>query len=158
ERVSVVTADFGGVWVGLNSRATLAKLIELMRARILERHLDRGVTFVDPATSYVDVDVRIAADAVIHPLTFLQGATRIGRGASVGSDTMSIAPLKVGKRAWTAAGSAIADDVPEGALAVERSKQRIIRGYDDRQRTSHGGRAPGSKRKERVDEPSKREG
>jgi bifunctional UDP-N-acetylglucosamine pyrophosphorylase / glucosamine-1-phosphate N-acetyltransferase len=268
ERVSVVTADFGGVWVGLNSRATLAKLVELMRARILERHMERGVTFVDPATSYVDVDVRIAADAVIHPMTFLQGSTRIGRMASVGpgarlvdtvvgegadisfsvarqsrigprstvgpyaslrpgtvideggkagtfvelknarvgkgskvphlaymgdatigrgvnvgagtitcnydgydkhpteigdeafigSDTMLIAPLKVGRRAWTAAGSAITDDVPEGALAVERSKQRIIRGYDERQRASHGGRAPGSKRKARVDEPSKREG
>jgi len=72
--------------------------------------------------------------------------TVIGDQSFIGSDTMLVAPVKLGKRTWTAAGSAVTQDVPDGALAVERADQRIIRGYDDRQRAAHGGRAPGSKR------------
>jgi bifunctional UDP-N-acetylglucosamine pyrophosphorylase/glucosamine-1-phosphate N-acetyltransferase len=72
--------------------------------------------------------------------------TVIGDESFIGSDTMLVAPVKLGKRSWTGAGSAITEDVPEGALAVERSNQRVIRGYDDRRRAGHGGRAPGSKR------------
>ncbi|MDO8886301.1 bifunctional UDP-N-acetylglucosamine diphosphorylase/glucosamine-1-phosphate N-acetyltransferase GlmU [Candidatus Oleimmundimicrobium sp.] len=47
----------------------------------------------------------------------------------IGSDTMLIAPLKVHKGAMTGAGSAITSDVPAGSLAIERSKQRTIKGY-----------------------------
>jgi bifunctional UDP-N-acetylglucosamine pyrophosphorylase/glucosamine-1-phosphate N-acetyltransferase len=242
-RVSAVPADFGGV-LGLNSRRQLADVTRVMRERILRGHMSNGVTFVDPNTAYVDVDVKIAPEAVIQPLTFLQGSTRIGaaavvgpgtrvmdsvvgegaevafsvvRGARIGprvsvgpyaslrpgtvieeggkagtfveikssrvgkgskvphlsyvgdavigrdsnigagtvtvnydgfakhrtvigddvhigSDTMLVAPVKIGKRAWTGAGSVISKDVPPGALAVERSDQRIVRGYDDRKR------------------------
>ena len=81
ERVSVVTADFGGVWVGLNSRATLAKLGEMVRSRIILGHMRKGVTFVDPSTSYVGVEVKIGRDTVIQPMTLLEGSTRIGSGS-----------------------------------------------------------------------------
>ena len=39
-----------------------------------------GVTIVDPDTTYIDVDVTIGADTVIRPMTFLEGATRVGAG------------------------------------------------------------------------------
>ncbi len=55
--------------------------------------------------------------------------TEIGAGAFIGSDTMLVAPVVVGANASTAAGSVITQDVPEGALAVERSRQRIVRGW-----------------------------
>lgn len=58
--------------------------------------------------------------------------TEIGAGAFIGSDTMLVAPLKVGARATTAAGSVVTHDVPEGALAVERSAQRTLAGWADR--------------------------
>jgi bifunctional UDP-N-acetylglucosamine pyrophosphorylase/glucosamine-1-phosphate N-acetyltransferase len=58
--------------------------------------------------------------------------TVIGEDASVGSDTMLVAPVRVGKGAVTGAGSVITKDVPAGALAVERSDQRIIPGYRKR--------------------------
>jgi len=206
--------------------------------------MDDGVTFVDPDTAYVDVDVRIGSDTTVLPFTVLEGSTRIGsecvigpgsrvvdstvgdgaevsysvvrgsklgrrvsigpyaslrpgtvidddakagtfvelkstrlgrgakvphlsymgdatigaganvgagsitcnydgvnkhattigEGAFIGSDTMLVAPVKVGKRAWTGAGSTITRDVPAGALAVERSEQRVVRGYDERKR------------------------
>jgi bifunctional UDP-N-acetylglucosamine pyrophosphorylase/glucosamine-1-phosphate N-acetyltransferase len=208
-----------------------------------------GVTFIDPESTYVDVDVRIGGDSVIHPGSHLEGSTRIGVGctigpatrivdstvgaeaevsfsvvrgskvgpkasvgpfatlrpgtvleegakagsfveikasrvgkgskvphlsyvgdavigkgvnvgagtvtvnydgfakhrtvigdeAHIGSDTMLVAPVRVGKRAWTGAGSAITKDVPSGALAVERAEQRIVRGYDERKRARAGG-------------------
>ena len=55
--------------------------------------------------------------------------TTIGRGAFVGSDTMLVAPVRVGDEATTAAGSVITQDVEDGALAVGRSKQRNIPGW-----------------------------
>ena len=55
--------------------------------------------------------------------------TSIGRGAFVGSDTMLVAPVRIGDDASTAAGSVITQDVEAGALAVGRSKQRNIPGW-----------------------------
>ncbi len=55
--------------------------------------------------------------------------TEIGAGAFIGSDTMLVAPLRIGERAVTGAGSVITRDVPDGSLAIERSEQREIPGY-----------------------------
>ncbi|MDI6830668.1 MAG: bifunctional UDP-N-acetylglucosamine diphosphorylase/glucosamine-1-phosphate N-acetyltransferase GlmU [Actinomycetota bacterium] len=55
--------------------------------------------------------------------------TVIEDGAFIGSDTMFIAPVRIGRGAVTGAGSAITVDVPDGALGVERSRQRNIEGY-----------------------------
>ena len=49
--------------------------------------------------------------------------TRIGANAFVGSSTLLVAPVAVGARALTAAGSVITEDVPPGALAVGRARQ-----------------------------------
>ena len=238
ERVSAVLGDFGG-WAGVNSRETIATLGRIMRARINARLMEVGVTIVDPATTYVDVDVEVGPETVLHPLTFLEGSTKIGAGCAIGpsarvvdsavgdgstvqfavvlgstigrkvavgpfvrmrpgvvladgakagafvdlknavvgpgskvphlsyvgdtdigrdsnigagtvtvnydgyekhrtvigddvrigSDTMLIAPITIGDGAVTGAGSVITDDVPAGALAVERAEQRVIEGY-----------------------------
>jgi bifunctional UDP-N-acetylglucosamine pyrophosphorylase/glucosamine-1-phosphate N-acetyltransferase len=55
--------------------------------------------------------------------------TTIGEDVFVGSDTMFIAPVEIGDRAVTGAGSVITNDVPPGALAVERSPQKEIPDY-----------------------------
>jgi len=54
--------------------------------------------------------------------------TEIGRAAFIGSDTILVAPVKVGDGATTAAGSVITRDVPAGALAVGRSRQKNLPG------------------------------
>lgn len=61
-------------------------------------------------------------------------ATQIGSEAFVGSDTMLVAPVRLGKRATTGAGSVISGDVPDGALAVERSRQRVVANWDRRRK------------------------
>jgi bifunctional UDP-N-acetylglucosamine pyrophosphorylase/glucosamine-1-phosphate N-acetyltransferase len=256
ERVSVSSVDWGGA-MGLNSRKGLGAVAAVLRSRILDVHMSNGVTFVDPATAYVDVDVRIGGDTVIHPLTFLAGSTRVGAGCQIGpasrivdskvgdgaevsfsvvrgstigprasvgpyaslrpgtvlkedskagtfvemkaarvgkgakvphlsyigdatigrgtnvgagtvtvnydgfekhrtvigdevhigSDNMLVAPVRVGKRAWTGAGSVITKNVPPGALAVERTEQRNVPGYDERRRAKARQTGDGSKKR-----------
>jgi bifunctional UDP-N-acetylglucosamine pyrophosphorylase/glucosamine-1-phosphate N-acetyltransferase len=55
--------------------------------------------------------------------------TLIGDGVFVGSDTTLVAPISVGNGAYIAAGSAITENVPEGALALGRSRQTIKDGW-----------------------------
>jgi bifunctional UDP-N-acetylglucosamine pyrophosphorylase/glucosamine-1-phosphate N-acetyltransferase len=256
ERISAVKVDDVGGAMGINSRGDLALTTAVVRRRINAGHMARGVTIVDPESTYIDVDVRIGRDTVIHPLTFLEGATRIGEGCEVGpstriedsrlddgasvqfsvvrgarirsgaavgpfahvrpgtdlaegsragsfveikasrigrgskvphlsyvgdatvgrdtnvgaatvtvnydgytkhstvignevrigSDTMLVAPVRIGDRAVTGAGSVITRNVPPGALAVERSEQRIVKGYRKRKDAEAGARE-GSKGK-----------
>jgi bifunctional UDP-N-acetylglucosamine pyrophosphorylase / glucosamine-1-phosphate N-acetyltransferase len=58
--------------------------------------------------------------------------TKVGKSVKTGIHTSLVAPVDVGDRAYTGAGSTITDDVPEGALGVARSKQRNVEGYSDR--------------------------
>ena len=62
--------------------------------------------------------------------------THIGDGAFVGSDSTLVAPLTVGAGAYVAAGSCITEDVPEGALALGRSRQVMKEGWATRKKTS----------------------
>ena len=55
--------------------------------------------------------------------------TEIGPGAFLGSDTLLVAPVKVGAGASTAAGSIITRNVPDGALAVSRVRQKNLEGW-----------------------------
>jgi bifunctional UDP-N-acetylglucosamine pyrophosphorylase / glucosamine-1-phosphate N-acetyltransferase len=78
-----LTEDLG-VTMGINDRADLAAVEAEGRRRILEAHMLAGVTVVDPASTWVEVDVAIAADARIEPGTSLCGSTEVGTGATVG--------------------------------------------------------------------------
>ena len=73
--------------LGANDRAELAGLRALMRDRINDEWMRDGVAIIDPATTWIDVTVTLARDAVVEPNTHLRGATRIGEGAVVGPDT-----------------------------------------------------------------------
>lgn len=58
----------------------------------------------------------------------------VGDHCRTGSDTMFIAPVRIGDGAYTAAGSVITQDVPPGAMAVARAKQRNVEGWVLRRR------------------------
>jgi bifunctional UDP-N-acetylglucosamine pyrophosphorylase / glucosamine-1-phosphate N-acetyltransferase len=58
--------------------------------------------------------------------------TKLGKSVKTGIHTSLIAPLDVGDRAYTGAGSTITGDVPEGALGIARERQKNIEGYADR--------------------------
>jgi bifunctional UDP-N-acetylglucosamine pyrophosphorylase/glucosamine-1-phosphate N-acetyltransferase len=58
--------------------------------------------------------------------------TTIGSGVRGGVDTSFVAPVTVGDGAHTAAGSVVTEDVPPGALAVARARQKNVEGYAGR--------------------------
>jgi bifunctional UDP-N-acetylglucosamine pyrophosphorylase/glucosamine-1-phosphate N-acetyltransferase len=70
--------------LGINNRAELAVAAAALRERINEGHMLAGVTIVDPATTWIDADVELEPDVVVHPFTVLSGATRVERGAEIG--------------------------------------------------------------------------
>jgi bifunctional UDP-N-acetylglucosamine pyrophosphorylase/glucosamine-1-phosphate N-acetyltransferase len=69
---------------GINTRAELALAAEALRDRINEAHMLAGVTIVDPASTWIDAEVEIEADATIHPFSVLRGAIRIASGVEIG--------------------------------------------------------------------------
>ena len=72
---------------GANDRAQLAALGRVLNDRTVERWMREGVTVVDPATTWIDVDVDLGQDVTILPGTQLLGVTTIGEDAVVGPDT-----------------------------------------------------------------------
>jgi len=79
-RVEALCLDDPDDSLGVNTRAELAEAAAVMRRRIARRLMDEGVTLEDPATTYVDADVRVGRDTVIEPGCVLRGATVVGEG------------------------------------------------------------------------------
>lgn len=73
--------------IGINNRVQLAEAEQILRQRILERHMYAGVTIVDPATTYIDKNVTIGMDTVILPGTMITGKTTIGSACRIGPGT-----------------------------------------------------------------------
>ncbi|WP_264466159.1 bifunctional UDP-N-acetylglucosamine diphosphorylase/glucosamine-1-phosphate N-acetyltransferase GlmU [Pengzhenrongella sicca] len=72
---------------GVNDRVQLARLRAELNRRILDEWMLAGVTIVDPATTWVDVDVQLAQDVTLLPGTQLFGATAVEANATIGPDT-----------------------------------------------------------------------
>jgi bifunctional UDP-N-acetylglucosamine pyrophosphorylase / glucosamine-1-phosphate N-acetyltransferase len=72
---------------GANDRAQLAALAAEMNRRILDRWMREGVTVVDPTSTWIDADVKLAPDVTLLPGVQLQGATVADEDAVIGPDT-----------------------------------------------------------------------
>ena len=225
-RVEVLRLEDPEEGIGVNSRPELARATAVLRARKLNQLMMDGVTIVDPATTYIDVDVEVGSDTLIEPGCVIQGATKIGErahvkpncviesseigddvvigpsahlrpdnrigagvrignfvevknsvlgagvkadhlsyigdadvgagasfgcgsitvnydwrakhrttvgeGAVIGCNVNLVAPVTIARNASIAAGSTVTQDVPEDALAVERSEQRHVEGWSRR--------------------------
>lgn len=70
---------------GVNSRADLARVEGLMRARTCRRWMEEGVTVLDPSRTWIDATVTIGPETVLAPGVWLEGATVIGAGCSIGA-------------------------------------------------------------------------
>lgn len=68
---------------GINSRTELAEVSSIVRQKKNEELMEAGVTLVDPATTYIDPEVEIGADTVIHPGVVIEGRTRIGAACEI---------------------------------------------------------------------------
>ena len=74
--------------IGINTRVHLAEAEAAMRQRINRRHMLAGVSLVDPASTYIEPTVEIAAETTIWPNTYLHGKTSIGSGCVIGPNSM----------------------------------------------------------------------
>lgn len=83
--------------LGVNDRVALAKATQLMRHRINEQHMRNGVTFIDPAATYIDSEVEIGADTVIEAGVVLKGKTVIGEDCLIGANS-EISNSRIGDR------------------------------------------------------------
>ncbi|PHV70375.1 bifunctional UDP-N-acetylglucosamine diphosphorylase/glucosamine-1-phosphate N-acetyltransferase GlmU [Sporanaerobium hydrogeniformans] len=83
-KVDAVVADEMTDILGVNSREQLAEVTELMRKRIHLKHMQNGVTLVDPSHTYIGIEVEIGKDTVIEPGCILEGKTSIGEGCRIG--------------------------------------------------------------------------
>jgi bifunctional UDP-N-acetylglucosamine pyrophosphorylase/glucosamine-1-phosphate N-acetyltransferase len=69
---------------GVNNQTQLAAARRVLNNRLLTQHMAAGVTIVDPASTWVDVDVQMEPGARISPGSQLEGRTAIGTGANIG--------------------------------------------------------------------------
>lgn len=83
-RVEAVVAEDPTDALGVNDRNQLAAAEAELRTRINRRWMQAGVAMVDPATTYVDAGVQLAADVTLLPGTVLQGRTVVGPRATLG--------------------------------------------------------------------------
>ncbi|SJM44514.1 N-acetylglucosamine-1-phosphate uridyltransferase / Glucosamine-1-phosphate N-acetyltransferase [Corynebacterium glutamicum] len=72
---------------GVNDRVQLAEAGAELNRRTVIAAMRGGATIVDPATTWIDVEVSIGRDVIIHPGTQLKGETVIGDRVEVGPDT-----------------------------------------------------------------------
>jgi bifunctional UDP-N-acetylglucosamine pyrophosphorylase/glucosamine-1-phosphate N-acetyltransferase len=99
---------------GVNDRVQLAELGAELNRRIVAAHQRAGVTIVDPASTWIDVDVTVGRDTVIHPGTQLLGSTRIGGRCRIGPDT-TLTDVTVGDEAAVVRTHAASAVIGEGA-------------------------------------------
>jgi bifunctional UDP-N-acetylglucosamine pyrophosphorylase/glucosamine-1-phosphate N-acetyltransferase len=81
--VAAVTVDLDAA-MGVNDRTHLAEATRLAQRAINTRQMLSGVTIVDPAATYIEHDVTIGRDTIIHPGSILGGKTTIGEGCVIG--------------------------------------------------------------------------
>ncbi|HKX75460.1 MAG TPA: bifunctional UDP-N-acetylglucosamine diphosphorylase/glucosamine-1-phosphate N-acetyltransferase GlmU [Acidimicrobiia bacterium] len=163
--VDSVVGPGAHVWYSVVRRAEIGPQVEvgpyasLRPGTVLQSGAKAG-TFVEMKNTQVGEGAKVPHLAYMGDATIGAGAnvgagsitcnydgyqkhhTEIGEEAFIGSDTMLVAPVTIGKRAVTGAGSVITRDVAEGALAVERSMQKEVPGYAERREERHRNAEP----------------
>lgn len=116
--------------LGANDRAQLAELRRVFNARLTGHWMREGVTIIDPATTWIDVQVELEPDVVVHPNTQLCGETRIASGAEIGPNcTLTRTVVGAGARVTnsTTDGAEIGEDATVGPYTFLRPGTRLAR-------------------------------
>ncbi len=117
--------------LGVNDRVALATAENVMRQRINKAHMINGVSFVDPATTYIDIDVEIAPEVVLEANVTLKGRTKVGQATRLTSGTYIVDSL-IGKNTVIThsmiENSTLSDDVTVGPYAHIRPDSTLERG------------------------------
>ncbi|HHX17992.1 MAG TPA: bifunctional UDP-N-acetylglucosamine diphosphorylase/glucosamine-1-phosphate N-acetyltransferase GlmU [Clostridium sp.] len=113
---------------GINDRTQLADAAKVLRKRILNRLMAEGVTIIDPDSTYIDSEVEIGIDTIIHPSTIIKGETKIGEECIIGPGSTienSKVGNKVGIKNSVVIESCIDDETQIGPFAYLRPGSNI---------------------------------
>jgi len=136
---------------GINSRTELAEVSRIVRQTKNEELMAAGVTIIDPATTYIEPDVQVGADTVIHPGVAIEGQSRIGAACEIHSNVRivdsEIADKVVIQDFCLILGSRIAESASVGPFAHLRPENVVgerakIGNFVELKKTTLG---PGSK-------------
>lgn len=207
-KVNAYTLEDNEEIFGINSKLHLAEATKMLNEKTIIKHLENGVTVVDPSSTWISVDTQIGADTIIYPNCYITGKNKIGskcsigpfahirgdvelgdgvkignfvevkkskidsntnachltyigdseigsgvnigagtitanynhatkaknktiikNGASIGSNSVLVAPVEIGEGATVGAATVVTKDVSEKALAVARAPMRTIENY-----------------------------
>lgn len=134
-----------GPFVFIRESAELMEDVHVGRfVEIKKSHISKGAKV--PHLSYIG-DTKIGENTNIGAGTITcnydgekKHGTTIGANCFIGSNTIFVAPVVVGNKATTAAGSTITKNVPEGSLAICRDRQRTIEDWCSRKKKNDGGK------------------
>ncbi len=88
KKILAFQVDDPDQFIGINTRVDLARSHEMVRRRCLQKWMLEGVTIVDPDTAYIEADVTMGQDTVIHSNCVIQGRTAIGSRCVIGPNCL----------------------------------------------------------------------
>jgi bifunctional UDP-N-acetylglucosamine pyrophosphorylase/glucosamine-1-phosphate N-acetyltransferase len=150
-RVETLLVDNPQEIRGINSRTELAEVSRIVRQTKNEELMAAGVTIIDPATTYIEQDVQVGPDTVIHPGVAIEGQSRIGAACEIYSNVRivdsEIADKAVIQNFCLILGSRIAESASVGPFAHVRPESVVgvgakIGNFVELKKTTLG---PGSK-------------
>jgi len=102
--------------------------VEMKNTRLGERSKVPHLSYMGDADIGSDTNIG-AGNITANYDGFRKHSTTVGSGVKTGSDCVLVAPVTIGDKAMTGAGSIITGDVPEGALGIARARQENIEGF-----------------------------
>ncbi len=147
-KVSTLTLSDPTEIMGINNRMELAEAGRVMRERILNALMNKGVTIIDPKRTVIGADVKIGRDTIIHPSVSISNSTigaeciieqgaiitdsKIGRGSTIRAYSIIESSLigrdvSIGPFARLRPGNKISDEVRVGNF-VEIKKSSLGKG------------------------------
>ena len=105
--------------------------VEMKQTTLGEKSKVPHLSYIGDADIGTDTNIG-AGNITANYDGFRKHRTTVGSGVKTGSDCVLVAPVTIGDRAMTGAGSIITGDVPEGALGIARARQQNIEGFTDK--------------------------
>jgi len=126
----------------IKTKAKIGNFVEVKKSTIGKGSKANHLAYI--GDSLVGEEVNIGAGTITCNYDgFKKHQTIIGDRVFVGSNVELVAPVKVGSHSSIGAGTTVTKDVPEGALAISRVKQKNIRGWNKRMELQHKKSKPG---------------
>ncbi len=83
QKINTYLVEDSNEIIGINTRKQQSKAEKIVRNRIIEQHLENGVTIIDPDTTFIDSEVEIEQDVTIYPFNYLEGKTKISKNTVI---------------------------------------------------------------------------